>query len=400
MSNKPIKKVIVIGGGFGGLRALYNLSEYSFRFEVTLIDKNDYTLEKPGLLDVVFDNKDSKDVTFLLPPQARVSNAGFIQAEIKRVEPKEKYVVLDDESKVKYDYLFIASGQEVDKSAIKGLDEFGYSICNLEDAKSLKERLADFKDEKIVIGSAKSNLDLNVAYEGVVAELALNLSDYIKERELNTKIEIFTPNSDFLNFIGESSRQKIKELLKAKNIEIVYNKEVCEVSKDRVEFIDKSYLESNLSIVIPPYKLPKFIKDSSLASEDKVVTNENMEHIEYDNIYVVGDVNALAKPKMGYIALHQADVATTTLIEREKLENENKVTYSPDIFTILKSKNEGVLIYSNYIFGGDKDIVWISPIAKWLKIGFSKEYHYTHGSLPPIKVIEEIEKVIEYLNKK
>ena len=401
MENKPIKKVIIIGGGIAGLRALYNLSEYIYRFEVTLIDKNSYTLEKPALIDVVFDNKKSDDVSFLLPPQARESNAAFIKAEVKKIEPQENYILLDSNEKVKYDYLIMAAGAEIDIDAIKGFKEFGYSICNISQAERLKERINSLNKEKIVIGSAKSNLGknskLNVAYEGIVAEIALNLDEYIKEKNLNCQIDIFTPNSTFLNFAGENVTSKIETLLKERGINIHYNRDIKEINKSSISFSDNSTLESNLSIVVPPYNIPPFLEN--LTTNSWIETDNNMAHLEYNNIFIVGDINALTVPKIGYLALHEADVATTKLIELENLENENKIRYNPDIFIILKAKNEGILIYSNSLYGGDKDIIWVSPIAKWLKIGFSREYHYTHGNLAPVKLIKEIEKVIEYLEK-
>jgi len=48
------KKLIIMGGGFAGLRSFYHLKEYDKFFDITLIDKRAKSLEKPALPEVAF----------------------------------------------------------------------------------------------------------------------------------------------------------------------------------------------------------------------------------------------------------------------------------------------------------------------------------------------------------
>ena len=51
------KSVVIIGAGFGGLRTLYNLEKHKNQFDFTMIEKNDYSLERPSLPEVAFEDK-------------------------------------------------------------------------------------------------------------------------------------------------------------------------------------------------------------------------------------------------------------------------------------------------------------------------------------------------------
>ena len=50
------KKVVIIGAGFGGLRTIYNLEKHKDRFDFTVINKTDYSLERPALPEVAIED--------------------------------------------------------------------------------------------------------------------------------------------------------------------------------------------------------------------------------------------------------------------------------------------------------------------------------------------------------
>lgn len=58
-----MKKIVIIGGGFAGLRILYKLNKSLHgKISIDLIDKNDYSLEKPSLPEVAFAGKEVEKV--------------------------------------------------------------------------------------------------------------------------------------------------------------------------------------------------------------------------------------------------------------------------------------------------------------------------------------------------
>ncbi len=74
-----------------------------------------------------------------------------------------------------------------------------------------------------------------------------------------------------------------------------------------------------------------------------------MRHVDYANIFAAGDVNALAMPKLGHIAVHQADIASAA-IRREVTGTGEIPPYKPEIFCIMnRGGDEATLILSDYL---------------------------------------------------
>ncbi len=405
-----LKKVIIIGGGFAGLRALYRLSEYDYHFEVTVVDKSKTSLEKPALPEVAFDGKDLEHVHIDIAPQARKHIAAFVEDEVDLIDTNVQEVVLKSGEKLPYDYLIIASGAIKDYDAIKGYREFGYSVCDDSEAKRLYERLKSFEGGDIVTGAAKSEFgtmveapNLKAPCEGPIGEVMFMLDYKLRKEGKRDKstINVFSPAEIFFEDVGERAREPVAKLMQEKGIKLTTAKELVEITKDKVIFSDGSSMDCNLAIIIPPYKAPEFIAKSNLG-DDKgwVPTDKTMKHINYDNIFVAGDVNALAQPKLGHIAINQADVAVSSILKAENIEHE-EVTFNPEVFCIMNMGGfEAILIYSNVLYGGEYDFAWHSPIAKMMKTGFDEEYHYTHGHMPPDIAVKALESLLHKFGKK
>ena len=399
-----LKKLVIIGGGFAGLRALYKLSDYDYHFEITLIDSNDFSLEKPALPEVAMENKDESDVKITLPPVARKSKAAFIQDEVDKIDASNQKILLKSGKELEYDYLLIASGAIKDYEAIKGYKEFGYSVCDNKEAKRLHERLKEFEGGAIVTGAAKSEFGtlidapkLKAPCEGPIGEIMFMMDHKFRKMGVRDKssITVFSPSTIFFEDVGDRAREVVADIMKERDISLLTNKELVEITKESVIFSDGSEIPCDLAIVIPPYKAPEFIAKSNLG-DDKgwVPTNKEMVHVNYPNIFAAGDCTALAQPKLGHIAINQADVAVSSILKAENIEHES-AAFNPEVFCIMNMGGfEATLIYSNVLFGGKDDLAWHSPIAKLMKTSFDKEYHFTNGHMPPDIITKALESLL------
>jgi len=405
-----LKKVVIIGGGFAGLRALYRLSDYDYHFEITIIDKNSVSLEKPALPEVAFDGKDLDDVHIEIAPQARKHTSAFIQDEVEKIDPKSNEIFLKSGDKLSYDYLIIATGAIKDYDAIKGFREFGYSVCDDIEAKRLNERLKSFEGGAVVTGAAKSEFStkvnapiLKAPCEGPIGEVMFMMDHRLRKegkREKST-INVFSPAEIFFEDVGDNAREPVGKLMQEKDIKLTTAKELVEITKDKVIFNDGTTMDCDLAIIIPPYKAPSFIAESGLG-DDKgwAIVDKNMKHINYDNIFAAGDISSLAQPKLGHIAINQADVAVSSIMKAENIEHD-EVKFNPEVFCIMNMGGfDAILIYSNVLYGGEYDLAWHSPIAKMMKTGFDDEYHYTHGHMPPDIAVEALESLLHKFGKR
>ena len=104
------KRIVIIGGGFGGLALLKALKNSVF--QVVLIDKNNYHTFQPQLYQVATGGLEADSIAFPLRKRVRkYRNLFFRMAEVQAVDPTAKKI-LTSIGALRYDYLVIATGSE------------------------------------------------------------------------------------------------------------------------------------------------------------------------------------------------------------------------------------------------------------------------------------------------
>ena len=107
MSKKP--RVVIVGGGFGGLWAANALANK--QVEVTLIDRKNHHVFQPLLYQVATAVLSPGEIAM---PIRRIlhyaKNVEVILGEVMNFDTQHHKVILDDGSELKYDYLIVAAG--------------------------------------------------------------------------------------------------------------------------------------------------------------------------------------------------------------------------------------------------------------------------------------------------
>ncbi len=400
-----MKKIIIIGGGFAGLRAYYRFNKSKEKFDITVIDKRKQLLEKPTLPEVAFEGKSVKSVLIDLEPLITRKGGNYINAELMKIEPNSKTITLDNGEILNFDYLIIASGVIKDYNAVEGFDEFGYSMCDEVQSIKLWNAVKAFKGGNVVIGTAKSKFGTRVKApklvapcEGPVGEAMFMLDHDFRERKIRkeTSLNVFTPGEIFFEDVGNHVREKVGKVMASKNITLHNNKVVTKITKEKIHFSDATALACNLAIIIPPYKpLPLFTENGLADDAGFIPTDKTMKHLDYDSIYAIGDINALAQPKLGHIAVHQADIAVSAILKEITGEG-SIINYEPSVFCIMNMGGaNATLIYSDKLYQGENDLAFHNPIARMMKWSFDSYYYFTQGHMFPDFAVEGMEKFLE-----
>ncbi len=178
---EPHPRVVIVGGGFGGLSAAKALAKQPF--EVTLIDRNNHHLFQPLLYQVATAGLSPADIAS--PIRGIIGsqrNTTVMLAEVSGVDTVRKEVIADGR-RVAYDYLVLATGA---RHAYFGHDDwaaFAPGLKTIDDATYLRRRiLLAFEraenetdtDERrrlmtfIVVGGGPTGVEM----AGAIAELA------------------------------------------------------------------------------------------------------------------------------------------------------------------------------------------------------------------------------------
>jgi sulfide:quinone oxidoreductase len=403
--SKVRPRVVILGGGFAGLRALYRLRSLHERVELILVDPRTTSLARPSLPEVAFAGKSVEHSRFPLAGPVARSGATFINLGVDRVEGAERRIVFDNGDVLNYDFLLIALGAQKDYDAIEGFRSFGYSLCDDTEAPRLAEAIDKFKGGPVVVGSAKSvwgtrveTPQLAAPCEGPVAEIMFMLDHDLRRRRLRERssIEVFSPGHIFFEDVGAKVHESVGSLMGEQGIHVTTDKVLSRVGDGEVVFEDGTSWESALSIVLPPYTGNAVVRRSAGLGDEQgfVPTDTTMRHLDFDRIYAAGDGASLSMPKLGHIAVMQADVAAASLAH--DLTGEGTIPqHHPEVFCIAnRGGEEATLIYSDTLFGGDIDLTLNGPVAHLMKWGFDEYYFHTAGHLPPDLATDGLEHLL------
>lgn len=152
MSAAPRKKIVIVGGGFGGIYTALELDKWLFRFpdvDVTIVNRDNFFLFTPMLHEVAASDLDITNI--VSPVRKLVSNMEFFDGDVDSVDLKARTVRVshgDGHSHdLPYDHLVLAPGSVTNFFGLPGLEEKAITMKSLGDAIALRNRMIEQLEE-------------------------------------------------------------------------------------------------------------------------------------------------------------------------------------------------------------------------------------------------------------
>jgi NADH:ubiquinone reductase (H+-translocating) len=241
-----MKKVVVIGGGFAGIRAAKALSDPSL--SITVIDRKNHHTFQPLLYQVATATLSPADIA--QPIRAILQdqkNACVIMDEVISVDVGERTVQLKDSTVLPYDYLVLATGATHSYFGHHEWEKYAPGLKTIEDALQIRCRtLMAFEEAELDMIRANAHKPLNFVVIGAGptgVELAGALADtcriYLKDefRQIDTtkaRVILVEAMSKVLGpYPDDLSRSAHKQLAEC-GVEILLNTQVTDVQEDYV----------------------------------------------------------------------------------------------------------------------------------------------------------------------
>ena len=248
-----MKKVLVVGGGYGGLRAIESLSKYN-DIEVTLIDKNSYHYLQTEAYGYIAGKFDIHDIAIDLNHWCLgFDRVKFIQHELESIDFDKKSIVIEEKEYV-FDFIVVAVGAKTNFfSFIEGLRENSYGVKNLQRAFNFRKEFENVIYKKLQNESACYEGELNIAIGGaglsgveVAAEMAHVIKTYSKtigNRAKDIKIYLIDASETILPGASDYVIRHTQKRLEKLGVKILTSSFISSVTPNKINFKDGKDLE-------------------------------------------------------------------------------------------------------------------------------------------------------------
>ena len=216
-------RIIIIGGGFGGLAAAQKLSKSKLNLEITLIDKKESLDFLPTLPDCIGRGIKPDYLAYKINRLAKKWNLRFIKEEVAGLDLDNREVSAGAQ-RLKYDYLIISSGSETNFYGNDAIKKFAYSLDSVEDAKKIRRALKEKEfDSLLVVGGG---------YTGI--EVATNLRVYLDKIKSGKRITIIERAPSILGPLPEWMKNYVAENLIRLKIDLLVGSSIEDIGPDKV----------------------------------------------------------------------------------------------------------------------------------------------------------------------
>jgi NADH dehydrogenase len=302
--NKP--RVVIVGGGFGGLNAAKKLGNKNV--EVKLIDRKNHFIFQPLLYQVASSVLSPGEIsTPIRRALNRYRNMEVLLGEVTGFDLNNKLVKLKDNAEIPFDYLIVGAGARHSYFGHNEWEEDAPGLKTIDDAIEIRRRifLAFELAERdailtgthrplvfAVVGGGPTGVELAGAIAGIAREALAG--DFKAIDTKRARILLFEGMPRLLTSFPEDLSQSAEKQLRDLGVEVFTNTLVEEVNPGKIK-VGEKWIECSLAIWatgVAASPLGKLLGGETDGA-GRVPVNPDLSIPSHQNIFVVGDLSSL-----------------------------------------------------------------------------------------------------------
>lgn len=306
-------KVLVVGGGFAGVKAALGLCDDE-RFDVTLISDSSDLRYYPTLYHSATGGKRSNS-SIPLKTIFEGKSVHVVKGVAKTLDRKSKTIITTDKQSYSYDTLILALGVVTNYFGIKGLDEYSYSIKTQLEAERFKKHLhQQLQDEHkpdlhyVIVGAGPTGIELAGALPSYLRCIMKNHGT--SSRSIH--IDLIEAAPRLLPRLPKATSRQVNRRLKKLGIRLYLNSTVEGETADEL-MVGGKPIRSHTVVWTAGVTNHPFFKDNdfTLIGRGKVATDIYLQ--AEPNIFVLGDNANTPYSGMAQTALSDGDFVAKNL---------------------------------------------------------------------------------------
>ena len=331
-------KIIIVGGGFGGLKLARKLNNKR-GFEILLIDKFNYHQFQPLFYQVATAGLDASNISFPLRKAFQKSkNIRIRITDLKEIMAAENKIITGT-GEESYDILVLATGADTNFFGNQQLEEHAFPMKSTVEALQLRYKLVqNFEDALttkneedlqrlmniVVVGGGPTGVEIS----GALAEMKKYVlpKDYPELDFSKMNIYLLEGTQKTLGHMSEISSDRSKKYLEKLGVKVMTGAHVKDYDGKNIHLQDGQMISSATVLWAAGVKgnIPGGVDKSLIARGNRIKVDRQNRVIGSQNIYAIGDLAYMETPKypnghpqVATVAIQQAKLLAGNLLRNK-----------------------------------------------------------------------------------
>jgi sulfide:quinone oxidoreductase len=371
--------ILILGGGFAGVVAAERLARLldPAEHQITLVSRSRRFTFYPALVRLAFGECEPDDISYDLRAAMRERGVRFVEGVAARVDPAARRVTVtggDFAGELAYDYLVYALGRRLATEQVPGFFVHAPHLLSGESALKFGDAVRGFRGGHAVFGSCPG-----ARLEVPVYEAAVALARRLEHEGLKARITVLAPDYPAEHPGGGELASALRPALERFHVETLNDFPVAEVKGGLVRARDGREVEYDMLMLVPPFEGTSALAGTGLTDESGFVrVDQTMRVLGAERMYAAGDAVYFSGPKMGHMAVNQAEVAAENLAA-ELAGRGPAARYEHEMLLVVDAGGrDSVFLRKRLWEEGDKKVSW-GLFRGWAKRAHERYWNAKHS---------------------
>ncbi len=293
--------IVVLGGGYGGLRAIHRLltAQLPQKVRITLIDRMPYHCLKTEYYALAAGTEAEAHLRVPFPNDPRLK---IINAEVTNIDLETKQVLLHDEEPLTYEYLIIGLGCEDKHHGVEGAKKWTCSIQTLDKTRETYQRLSNVpaRGTVAIVGGGLSGVEL---------------ASELRESRGDLNIHIFDRGESILGPFPRRLQTYVQNWFRDNDVQLFHRANITKVEPGLLYNRDKP-IETDEIVWTAGIQASSIVRQLPLEKDSmgRIIISEHHYIPDYPEVFVAGDCASLPHAPNAQLAELQGEQIAQVLL--------------------------------------------------------------------------------------